>query len=111
MPLGTHNLGKSVKPADKSIGPVFIPTDAVQTVPVYGPYAAAVAPPAAGTEPTGKQKDTAYGFHEAVNPRDPSSWGCGVTQGAKAEADIRSMAKLSDKALNTGGKAKVVVTE
>ena len=111
MPLGTHNIGKSRAPGDASMGPVYIPTDAVQEVPVYGPYSPLSEPPSADTAPTGTQADTAYGFHMAIDPDNPSSWGCGMTQGAKAEADIRSLAKLSDAAIDSGGRAKVKVEE
>ena len=134
FPLGVANIGKSRAPSDPDMGPVYIPTDAKQEVPVYGVYAPGTSPqplapigpaapaqapmgpppPVAGAGifvPTGSQMDTGYGFHEAVKPDKPFSWGCGMTKGANAESDIKAMAKLSDAAINSGGKATVKVEE
>ena len=111
MPLGIWNLGRSREPSTAGIGSLYISTDAVQVVPVYGPYSPQSEPPSGDAAPIGTQRDTAYGFHRAANPINPSSWGCGVTVGTNADQDIRDMAKISDAAIDSGGRAKVKVVE
>ena len=110
FPLGTWRLFRSKTPTDSSMGTVFIPTDAKQDVPVYGEDKPL--PDENGKyTPTGVQSDTAYGFHKATNVLNPTSLGCGVSKGENAQQDVNKMAEISDKALSSGGKSIVIVTE
>jgi hypothetical protein len=111
MPLGEHNLGTSRPPSDPAMGSIYIPTDAEQYVPVYGPYSPDSPIPASNAVATGTQLDTGYGFHRAVDVSNPSSWGCGVTFGDNADNDIAEIAGYINQALNSGGTARVRVEE
>lgn len=97
FPNGEWNILKSVpKDGSKDFGTVFIPTNAHQTVPVYGnspehPKCENGNLPIA----TGTQEDTGYGFHYSDYQ---TTWGCGR---GSTQPDITKFAKWSDQALST----------
>ena len=99
FPKGIWNIEKSIPKdgSDKYLGKVFIPTDAVQEVPVYGPTTSPMPTKDNETElnPIGMQLDTAYGFHFSASN---TTLGCGRTDTQENALDF---AKLSDKALDS----------
>ena len=107
FPAGDYNVGLSI-PSGNNInrrnlyGDVFIPTDAVQVLDVYG-----IQKPTANAKgvytPSGTQPDTGYGIHIAN-----WTWGCiGVNQ-SQQEA-LNRYAELSDRVIREGGKSTLRV--
>ena len=108
FPKGLWNIRKS-DPKDGSnsyLGKVFIPTDAGQNVPVYGPVTSPM-PKKDGENqlnPVGTQYDTAYGFHASSSR---TTTGCGKVD---TQENVLYFAELSDKALNSkNGRSYVYV--
>jgi hypothetical protein len=107
FPRGEWSLGLSNRnPSDPLLGDVYIPTNAHQNVPVYGPASGSMPEPDSNNmyTPTGTQNDIGYGLHYS---NDPNTWGCIRFD---SQDDAREFADLSDRALfSTSGASKLMV--
>jgi hypothetical protein len=107
FPAGRWNIFRSNhNPSDPASGSVFIPTNAHQEVPVYGPVSSPMPEP--NTEgryiPTEMQDDIGYGLHYS----EGNTQGC---IGFGSQADANAFADLSDQALNSSNGSSVLIVE
>jgi hypothetical protein len=87
------------------LGDVFIPTNAHQDVPVYGPVSNPIPEPDGEGRyaPIDTQNDIGYGLHYSP---DPNTWGC-IRFNSQAEAN--AFADLSDQAINSENGSSILI--
>jgi RHS repeat-associated protein len=107
FPSGEWSLGMSNRnPSNPLLGDAYIPTNAHQNVPVYGPASSPMPEPDSNNHytSTGTQNDIGYGLHYSP---DPNTWGC-IRFGSQGSAN--EFADLSDRALiSTNGSSTLIV--
>ena len=96
FPTGSWELGKSCKSNDNYIGPLKIPTNAYQKVTTYKKESET------SYSVSGTVNDSGYLIHSGVGS---TTWGCIKM----SDGDVALVAKSVDSAINSGGKAKLLV--
>ena len=96
FPTGSWELGKSCKSNDNYIGPLKIPTNAYQKVTTYKKESET------SYSVSGTVNDSGYLIHSGAGS---TTWGCIKM----SDGDVALVAKSVDSAINSGGKAKLLV--